>query len=127
MCFIGRYEHKDPINYALKKIVKLRELIRVDNAFTRLYDGFEEELEAFITKMLELCRSTNEAEIFLSPKDADERLPHLYPRLWYTVGQKLQRFVSSPNAQSVRPHNLIIAIYSQLTLLTIIKVHYKTH
>lgn len=101
MCFLGRTEHKDPVNYALRKIVKIRELMSVDHAFSRLFVGFEGELEKFATKMMELCRNTTEAEIFLSPKDSNERLPHLYPRLWYTVGQDLKKFVTSPNAQTV--------------------------
>lgn len=114
MCFLGRTEHKDPVNYALNKIVKIRELIKVDHAFSRLFDGLEEKLEEFITKMLELCRSTTEAEIFLSPNDGDERLPHLYPRLWYTVGQGLMKFVTSPNAQNVSPESTKIANFVEL-------------
>lgn len=103
ICFIARKEKIDPVNYAIDKLINLREICDRDTTFNALYAEFPDKLEQFITELLALCRNTTEAEIFLSPKDTKEkeRLPHHYPRLWYAVGLKLQKFVAHPNTQTV--------------------------
>jgi len=102
ICLMAKEIKVDPVNYAIDKIIKLRDIISADPAYDQMYTEFIEELEKFCGDMLSMCRSTLETRVFLSPKDTleKERLPHEYPRVWYAVGLDMKSFVAHSNAQN---------------------------
>ncbi|ODM94608.1 Short transient receptor potential channel 5 [Orchesella cincta] len=106
ICIMAQQIKVDPVNYAIDKIVKLRDIMNRDPAYDQMYAEFIEELEKFCTDMLSMCRTTRETKVFLSPKDTleKERLPHQNPRLWYMTGLDMKSFVAHPNTQNVVYH-----------------------
>ncbi|CAL8147991.1 unnamed protein product [Orchesella dallaii] len=106
ICLMAHKIKVDPVNYAIDKIVKIRDIMKRDQAYDQMYAEFIEELEKFCTDMLSRCRTTLETRVFLSPKDSqgEERLPHQNPRLWYTVGLNMKSFVAHPSTQNVVYH-----------------------
>jgi len=41
------YGKRDPVNYAIDKIIKLRDIISADPAYDQMYTEFIDELEKF--------------------------------------------------------------------------------
>ncbi|CAL8109973.1 unnamed protein product [Orchesella dallaii] len=103
ICFMSMKIKVDPVNYAIDKIIKIRDIIENDTAYHSMYSKFVEELEKFCMDILGCCRTSFETEIFLSKMDTDEveRLPHQHPRLWYAVGLDLKSFVAHPFTQNI--------------------------
>ncbi|CAL8123843.1 unnamed protein product [Orchesella dallaii] len=102
ICFMAQKMKKDPVNYAIDKIVKIRDIMKKDKAYDQMYTDFIKELEKYCVDMLSMCRTTLETTVFLSPKDTEEkkRLPHQHPRLWYTMGLNMKSFVAHANTQN---------------------------
>ncbi|ODM96467.1 Short transient receptor potential channel 5 [Orchesella cincta] len=103
ICFMAMKVKVDPVNYAIDKIIKIRDIIENDKRFDSMYGTLVTQLETFCMDILGCCRTSSETEVFLSQKDTNEkeRLPHQHPRLWYTVGLDLKGFVSHQHTQNI--------------------------